>query len=244
MDLVRIGSGYVIAEGDVSAVRDDGDTASVRLTIDAGAGSERLEQRVIRFAQGTSSERSNGARHELLYVASGRGTAVVESEEHPIEPETGIYVAPGERYAIDNPGPDELVIVSVQAAVEEEADGPRRVTVRYRDQPILPAGKDREFRYLINQDAGCPDITQFVGTIPEGRAPMHSHTYDEVVYVLEGRGVLHFEDWERPLAAGTCVHLPPFVLHCLENSGPGPMRVLGVFHPSGDPASRAAEILE
>jgi hypothetical protein len=28
-------------------------------------------------------------------------------------------------------------------------------------------------------------------------------------------------------------------LHCLENSGAENMRVLGVFHPSGDPASRA-----
>jgi hypothetical protein len=28
-------------------------------------------------------------------------------------------------------------------------------------------------------------------------------------------------------------------VHCIENTGPGVMRILGVFHPSGDPASRA-----
>jgi hypothetical protein len=27
-------------------------------------------------------------------------------------------------------------------------------------------------------------------------------------------------------------------VHCIENAGPGVMRILGVFHPSGDPASR------
>jgi oxalate decarboxylase/phosphoglucose isomerase-like protein (cupin superfamily) len=28
-------------------------------------------------------------------------------------------------------------------------------------------------------------------------------------------------------------------VHCVENSGAGPMRILGVFHPSGSPANRA-----
>ena len=43
----------------------------------------------------------------------------------------------------------------------------------------------------------------------------------------------------RPITPGTCLHLPPYTLHCLENSGRTEMKVLGVFHPSGDPASRA-----
>jgi oxalate decarboxylase/phosphoglucose isomerase-like protein (cupin superfamily) len=30
-------------------------------------------------------------------------------------------------------------------------------------------------------------------------------------------------------------------VHCIENTGPGTMRILGVFHPSGDPASRVYE---
>jgi len=28
-------------------------------------------------------------------------------------------------------------------------------------------------------------------------------------------------------------------VHCIENSGIGTMHILGVFHPSGSPASRA-----
>ena len=68
---------------------------------------------------------------------------------------------------------------------------------------------------------------------------MHSHTYDEVVFVLEGEGVYHIGDDEVQMRPGTCIHLPPLVRHCLENSGSATMRVLGVFHPSGDPASRA-----
>jgi len=96
----------------------------------------------------------------------------------------------------------------------------------------------------VNQDAGCLDVTQFVGVIPPGRAPEHSHTYDEVVYVLEGEGVLHLGEKDTPLGPGSCIHLPPLHEHCLENTGPTPMRVLGVFHPSGNPASKAYEANE
>ena len=80
-------------------------------------------------------------------------------------------------------------------------------------------------------------MTQFVGVIPPGRAPEHRHTYDEVVYVIEGEGVYHIGEDDVPMGAGTCLHLPPLVRHCLENAGPEKMRVLGVFHPSGDPSA-------
>ena len=130
--------------------------------------------------------------------------------------------------------------MSVTAPLGEAGIGEnRRVTVPYADQPPLPASPNREFRYLVNQDAGCLDITQFVGLIPPGKAPEHSHTYDEVIYVIEGEGVFHVGGTERPIGPGTCIHLPPLVPHCLENKGDRDLRVLGVFHPSGDPASRA-----
>jgi mannose-6-phosphate isomerase-like protein (cupin superfamily) len=176
----------------------------------------------------------------VLYVAAGRGSIRLDSRDHELEPDTGAFVARGEEYEVENPGPDELVLVSVSAPGETTLDG-RRVTVRYEDQPVFPATPNREFRYLINQDAGCAEVTQFVGLIPPGRAPQHSHTYDEIVYVIEGEGVLHMNDRETPLRPGTCIHLPPLHLHSLENTGATPMRILGVFHPSGDPASRAAE---
>ena len=236
-------AGYVVAERDVEERRSDGDTAATRVTIDRSVGCEHLEQRVIRFGVGCSRLRSADGRQEVLYVASGSGTLRLESgSAYAVEPNMGFYVAPGDRYEIENAGPDELVVVSVSAprAGDARPHASRRA-VRWADQPTLPAGKDREFRYLVDREAGCPDITQFVGVIPPGRAPMHSHTYDEVVYVVEGEGLLHLNGGETRIAEGSCIHLPPLVEHCLENTGATPMRVLGVFHPSGDPASRAYE---
>src|ERR671930_22856 len=232
-------NGYVVSEAAVDERRDDGDTARGRTTIDASAGCERLVQRVIRFAQGRP--RPLGDRQEVLFVVSGQGSLRVDSEVHPLEPMTGAYLAAGEEYEVEAAGPDELVVVSVSAPQEHEAP-PRRRTVRWADQPALPASPNREFRYLVNQDMGCLDVTQFVGVIPPGRAGMHSHVYDEVVYVLEGEGFLHLDgDESTPIGPGSCIHLPPFREHSLENVGATPMRVLGVFHPSGDPASRATE---
>lgn len=218
------------------------DTAHVAVTIDRSHGSERLEQRVVRYAPGRSRPLTLDGKQELLYVVSGRGALHVGGDEHPLEPEMGAYVVSGETYEVDNPGPAELVIVAVAApqtggtALDRE-----RRTVRYSGQPALEAGDDREFRYLVNQDLGCLDVTQFVGLILPGRAPTHSHSYDEIVYIIDGDGILHLGGQETPIGPGSAVHLPPLVEHCLENTGKGSMRVLGVFHPSGDPASRAYE---
>jgi mannose-6-phosphate isomerase-like protein (cupin superfamily) len=233
-------AGYHAAQADVPVLAEPGDTVSTRITIDASCGCERLEQRILRCAPGPSRPRRLDDQHDLLFVESGTGTLVVEGERYELEPDTGAFVAAGEEHAIENPGPDDLVLVSVRAPASEPDESRRRVVVRYADQPSLPASPNREFRYLVNQDAGCRDVTQFVGVIPPGRAGLHSHTYDEVVYVVEGDGVLHLDGGETPIGSGSCIHLPPLEEHCLENIGSRPMRVLGVFHPSGDPASRAS----
>jgi mannose-6-phosphate isomerase-like protein (cupin superfamily) len=231
--------GFVISEGAVESSREDGDTAAVKLTIGPENGSERLEQRVIRFAPGRSKTHSLDGRQEVVYVVSGRGTLVIEGRANELEPESAAYIAAGERFEVDNPGPDELVLVAVSLPQENgSASAPERRTVRHADRPTLPAGSKRRFRYLADEEVGSHDLTQFLGVIDPSRAPDHGHVYDEVIYVVEGEGTLHLDGQDTPIGPGSCIHLPPRVAHCLENHGPGPMRVLGVFTPAGDPAGR------
>ena len=183
---------HVVHESSVGVHRRGADTAEVRITLDSSVGSDRLEQRVIRFAPGRSQPQQLEGLQGILFVVSGRGTLETEGESHELEPEAGAYLRPEDHFVIDNPGPDELVTVLVTTWPPNgvlAAPDPR--VVRLRERPSLPAGKDREFRYLVHRDTGSPDVTQFIGTIPPGRAPHHSHVYDEVIYVLDGRGQLH-----------------------------------------------------
>ncbi len=173
--------------------------------------------------------------------SSGSGTLELEGEPHDFETESGAYVRAGETYVIDNPGPDDLLVVSTTVPVENVYRPPREVIVRLSDRPELRADDKRTFRYLVDEQAGCMDATQFMGIVQPCRAPDHSHSYDELGYIVEGQGFAHIEGESIPLRPGSCFHLPPEQVHCIENTGPGVMRILGVFHPSGDPASRAYE---
>ena len=230
---------FVVDEDDLEAVQVDGDTATVRVAFDAGNGCERLEQRVIRFGSGRSAERTLDGQQEVLFVIDGRGQLHVDGRVHELEPDMGVYLTPGETYAVENTGGADLHVLSVLAPENKvAATGPHKVTIRLDDQPELEASVERSFRYLVNEDAGCFDMTQFMGTVQPSKAPFHSHSYDEVGYVVAGEGIAHVAGHSLPLQQGSCFHLPPDEVHCIENTGSGPMHILGVFHPSGNPANR------
>jgi mannose-6-phosphate isomerase-like protein (cupin superfamily) len=227
----------LIREHDVAGHREPGDSATVKVTLDASVGCRNVTQRVLRFAAGRSAPRRT-ACEEVWFVAAGRGTLLLDDRRLELEPEVGVLLEPGATWALDNPGEDELVAVAVQVpGAREPLDVPAPPLLRLADRPVQTTG-DRQFRILIDPEIGCQGVTQFVGWIPPGRAPTHHHSYEEVVYVLEGEGLLHLGESARPIGAGSCVHLPPPVEHCLENTGTAPLRVLGVFHPAGSPASK------
>ena len=235
--------GYLVDEAEVEAHGAIADTVSERVTIDRSSGCERLEQRVLRFGSGISRDRLDVSRHHVLYVAAGSGVLRLDGTQHRLEPDVGVFVAAGESWSVDNAAQDPLVVVDAAAPVDRPPDeARRRVVVPFGEQLPFPRdAPNREFRYLVNQEAGCLDVTQFVGLIPPGRPGMHSHSYDEILYIVEGEGMLHMDGSSRPIGAGSCMHLPPLHEHAVENTGNGTMRVMGVFHPSGDPASRAYE---
>jgi mannose-6-phosphate isomerase-like protein (cupin superfamily) len=237
-------AGYVTHVDDVEPVADPTDTVSTRTTIDESVGAERLVQALLTFSRGKSSPRRVEDRDEVAYVVSGTGSLDLEGITHDLTPDIGVYIRAGETYQVVNDGADDLILVSVTAPPPEGDEKPatRRVIVDVADQPVIPAGKDREFKFVIDPDAGCQEVTQFVGWIPPGRAPTHYHLYHEVMYILDGEGVLHLDGQpDTPIQPGTCIHLPPPVEHCVENTGDHPLRVLGVFHPAGSAAEAYEE---
>jgi len=134
-------SDFVVDEADVEPLHTDGDTATERVTFQV----EHLDQRVIRFAPGKSRARTNSERHELLYVVAGEGTLELEGDHHELAPGTSAFVAPGETWAIDNAGPNELLVVDVSATADLAVDDSRRKkTIRSEERRV---GKECRSRW-------------------------------------------------------------------------------------------------
>jgi mannose-6-phosphate isomerase-like protein (cupin superfamily) len=189
-----------------------------------------FRQRLLRF-EGEGEERRDDERDEVLYVLEGGAVATVGGEPHELQAGTGVFVSRGTPWSVGSA--EGLLLLSV--LVEEPlAASASHAVVELGERGSATAG--REFTLLAQPDNGCASVTQFVGFIPPGRAPDHYHRYDEVVYVLAGEGAFHVDGESAMLGPGSCVHLPARLVHCLENHGPGEMRVLGVFRPAGSPA--------
>lgn len=194
----------------------------------AGDGiDERLSLHVIEVDGRLDA--STGDRQEILYVLSGSGTLHLDGGEHELDPDAGVLLLPGEDYALEG----SVRIVSVVAPAEQEIVR-ERVVSRFADREEERADARRTFRVLHEGE-----LTQFVGIVEPCRAPDHSHPYDEVGYIVEGEGVAHIGGEQVPLRAGSCFYLPPGCVHCIENTGPGVMRIMGVFHPAGSPKQRS-----
>jgi quercetin dioxygenase-like cupin family protein len=190
----------------------------------------QFEQRLLRF-DNASEERRDDERDEVLYVLEGSAVLTVGGETQALEPGTGVFVAGGTPWRVGAAAGLRLLSVLVEAPLA--ATSSHAVVV---PGARGPATAGREFTLLARPENGCASVTQFVGHIPAGRAPDHYHLYDEVVLVLAGEGAFHVEGQSEALVAGTAVHLPARLVHCLENHGPGEMNVLGVFRPAGSPA--------
>jgi mannose-6-phosphate isomerase-like protein (cupin superfamily) len=221
-------------------------------TRQAGLG---LVRRLAEIPPGALLDGTAGSAGELWFVIGGRGRLASAGQAGlPLGPDRGLWIPPDMKYRIYAAGPADLLIDAVTlpagtpepgrpagaaaAGHPEQRDQATPQARDLRDCEVETTG-DRRFRVLFGPGQGCAAATQFLGEIPAGRAPEHSHPYDEVVLVLEGAGVLHLNGADSPLSAGTCVHLPRRQLHCLENTGAVTMRVLGVFHPADSPAAKA-----
>jgi mannose-6-phosphate isomerase-like protein (cupin superfamily) len=196
-------------------------------------GCREFEQRVLRF-DGPGGRTPGGDADEVLYVLRGTGRATIAGEPIDLSSGTAVYRAAQTPWQVDEADGIELLSVLVRDPLP--GDGTTHAVIVRDETPLGEATAGRMFRLLATPESGCTSATQFVGYIPVGRAPDHYHRYDEVVYVLEGEGALHVDGETAPLRAGSCVHLPSGLVHCLENSGPGELQVLGVFRPAGSPA--------
>jgi mannose-6-phosphate isomerase-like protein (cupin superfamily) len=227
--------------------------------IGRATGAQAISLRVMEFAPGLSPTIQNEDCDEILYVVdevrtacdSGRASLLIDDQSYEITPDTGIYIRPNQTFAIDNPGPDSIVIISARCPDPDSAprfvDAPatsadssrfdQTPMVRLADQRAQTTA-DRWYRVLVDDKVGSEQVTQFVGSIPPGRAPDHFHHYEEVLFILQGEGRMWAGETNTPIGVGSCIYLPKGQVHCVENTGTGELRLLGVFYPAGSPSVR------
>jgi quercetin dioxygenase-like cupin family protein len=203
----------------------------MKYVLDAGADGplfeiEQFTQRVGALA----GEHLEAAADEVIYVLEGTGRMAVAGEAHELRAGVAIFVSQGLPWSAAGDARG----VSVLIHDPEPSSGHALLDLNAAETGTATAG--REFLLGATPEVGCASVTQFIGLVPPGRAPDHFHTYDEVIYVLEGEGLLEIAGEQAPLRAGSCVHLPARLVHCLANTGDSELRLLGVFRPAGSPA--------
>lgn len=236
--------GSVVSAEEIPVERGAGG-ASVRTLLDTGSGGPGLVRRRVDVPRQSSFAGRAGEAGDLWFVIDGIGQLDITGQlSAPLRPDLGLWLPPGSDFRILT-GEDaalRLDLVSLPATGEAGAagTGPDHGALQCRDLAgcEVETTGDRQFRVLFGPERDCEVATQFVGQIPPGRAPEHSHPYDEVVLILHGQGIAHIGGVGHALGPGTCLHLPPGLPHCLENTGSAELRVLGVFHPANSPAAK------
>lgn len=232
--------------------------------IGCATGAQAISLRVLEFAPGTSPGLRNENCDEVFYVLERDEQEIAADDPTPqaltvfidgwpfdVAAQTGIYLRPGQAFTLQNredhpvhlissrcPDPVEKTPEFIAPLVSPMSTSPGKAPlVRLADRAAQPTA-DRWYRVLVDDEAGSSQVTQFVGSIPPGRAPDHFHQYEEVLFMLRGQGRLWAGESNTPVARGSCVFLPRGQVHCVENTGEDELRLLGVFYPAGSPAVR------
>src|SRR6185312_1570808 len=179
--------GPTVRSLDQVAGREISPGVTVREMLNTDHGCRGLHQRRLGVTAGARLAGTAGGQGEAWYVITGTGSLGTErAGSAALAPGTAVWLEPGGGYACEGDG---LEILAVTIRAGSPVSGPTHPVVRLEDREPERTG-DREFRVLLSEGL---TITQFAGLIPPGRAPAHHHTYDEVVHVLAGRGVVHLD---------------------------------------------------
>jgi CDGSH-type Zn-finger protein/mannose-6-phosphate isomerase-like protein (cupin superfamily) len=180
----------------------------------------------------------------ILFIAAGSGTVEIGTRRFTVGPLDGVMVLPGEGFRLTADAGGRLqAFVSVCSA----AGGLQTVATMppfNETQPERVACIDAEqrkamgtrwFQHLVDGKHGAQNAVQFIGHIPQSKASMHRHLYEEAVIIVSGEGVIWNETVRAAVAPGDVIFFPRKHVHSLQCTSPDGMDVLGVIHPGDNP---------
>ena len=97
----------------------------------------------------------------------------------------------------------------------------------------VEGAKDVEIRWLISEKDGAENFAMRMFELqPGGHTPLHTHSQEHEVFVLEGEGTFVFEGQEHPFGAEYVVFVPPNTEHRFMNTGGTVLRMLCIIPTS------------
>jgi Uncharacterized conserved protein len=179
----------------------------------------------------------------IIFIAGGSGTVEIGTRRFRVGPLDGVMVLPGEGFRLTaDAGVTLQAFVSVCSVAGLQTiatlppfDDTQPVRVACIDEQQRKAMGTRFFQHLVDGRLGAQNAVQFIGHIPQSKAKMHRHLYEEAVIIVSGEGVIWNESVRASVAPGDVIFFPRKHVHSLQCTSPDGMDVLGVIHPGDNP---------
>lgn len=98
----------------------------------------------------------------------------------------------------------------------------------------IDGAKDVEIRWLISKEDGAEHFAMRMFEVqPGGHTPLHTHTEEHEVFIIEGQGALVYEGREHPFEAEHVIFVPSNKEHRFKNTGCGLLRMLCIIPTAG-----------
>jgi CDGSH-type Zn-finger protein/mannose-6-phosphate isomerase-like protein (cupin superfamily) len=223
----------------------DGGPFWMRTLVDAERGAAFQTQVYLEVRDRPSPILAASAEAQtIIFIAAGAGTIEIGAESFRVGPLDGVMVLPGEGFRITaDAGVSLQAFVSVCSAGEGlrtlaamppfDAGHPKRVAGV--DVQQRHAMGPRFFQHLVDRRVGATNAVQFIGHIPQSKAQMHRHLYEEALVIVSGEGVIWNENVRAPVRPGDVIFFPRKHVHSLQCTSPDGMDVVGMIHPGENP---------
>lgn len=216
-----------------------------RTIVSTEMGAQHQAQFYAELASGQSPILASTAGDVVLWVVGGDAAVEISGNSFAIARDTGVYVRAGEAFRFTKSG-DEVFAVHIHACPATPAlatldampanfdtEWPDRLASV--DESQRHAMGPRYFQMLVDKRVGSTTATQFIGHIPQSRAEMHRHLYEEALVILSGDGVIWNDGARARVAAGDVIFFPRKHRHSLQCTAADGMDVVGLIHPGDNP---------
>lgn len=97
----------------------------------------------------------------------------------------------------------------------------------------LEEAKDVEIRWLISKDDGADNFAMRMFELkPGGYTPLHTHTHEHEVFIIEGEGIFVCEGKECKFGSEYVIFVPGGKEHQFRNTGNSVLRFLCIIPAS------------